>query len=178
MPKYLKLYEEFTESKNYKIRQFFDRLISDINSWFTDGSLAAQESTLIEIEKNIQESGMTRTLKFDFEDKDFRYQVIILIDHTMFDGDNLENCYLTVKKYVLDSSEVVGVIEEEGLNISNLTEDYIINKISEIDDNKNAIEETEIDKQNNYQEESPETSTEETPTEETETTEETPEGEF
>lgn len=175
--KFIKLYEEFTESKNYKIREFFDRLTVDINKWFAEGSLSSQEATLIDIEQSNEEIGMTRNLKFDFEDKEFRYQVTIIIDHTMFDGNNLDKCYLTVKKYVFDEPTLLGVIEEEGLSITNLTEDYIINKISEIDGEKTAIEETELDKQNNYQtqlEEPEETTSEEEP----ETTEEAPEGGF
>lgn len=165
----LKLYEEFVDSKNSIIRQFLNKKMQEIKYWFSEGSLSTN-TQLLDLETSDEEIGMLRHLKLDFSDDLFRYQVIILIDHSMFNENNLEKCDLTIKKYEIDGSEILAIKEENDLGIENLTEDYILDVISNID-TEEPKENTEISTEEENTEEIP-TQTENT---ETQTPEETPE---
>ena len=88
-----KLFEEYVESADYKITVFFKELKSQIDRWFTEGSLAAQGCALdgqIDISSS---NPMEKFLIFNFtepieetknkdEDEEsscFRYRVIFMI---------------------------------------------------------------------------------------------------
>jgi len=87
-----KLFEEYVESADYKITVFFKELKSQIEKWFSEGSLAAQGCSLdgqIDISNS---NPMEKFLIFNFsepieetEDKDededsfFRYRVIFMV---------------------------------------------------------------------------------------------------
>lgn len=86
-----KLFEEYIESADYKISVFFKELKSQIEKWFTDGSLAAQGCELDgEIEISIY-NPMEKFLIFNFvepsgeeteeseENAIFKYRVIFMI---------------------------------------------------------------------------------------------------
>ena len=84
-----KLFEEYVESADYKVSVFFKELQSQIEKWFTDGSLAAQGC---ELDGDIQISNYNPMEKFlicnfvepvtkgeEEEGSSFRYRVIFMI---------------------------------------------------------------------------------------------------
>ena len=84
-----KLFEEYVESADYKISVFFKELQSQIEKWFTDGSLAAQGC---ELDGDIQISNYNPMEKFltvnfvesvqegeEEEGSSFRYRMIFMI---------------------------------------------------------------------------------------------------
>lgn len=132
MPKKLKnikLFEEYTESKNHIIKKYFDELTKKISEWFDTGSLSTQNLMLVEVDSNNMTMGTTKTLKLDFKDENYTYTVIVLLAHEMFEDDGLKTCYLTTKRYSSDG-EMLNNDEEIDLDINDLTEDYIISKIA------------------------------------------------
>ena len=77
--------------------------------------------------------GMTKTLTLKFKDMQYEYCVDILIDHDMFEENELKNCYLSIKLYDQDDNLLTTDIDSN-VDINNVTEDYLIEKISNIKD--------------------------------------------
>lgn len=131
----IKLFEEFTESKNHIIRNYFVELSKSIKTWFDSGSLSTQGLELTNLDSDNMGGGITKTLKFDFKDNEHDYAIIAVVDHTMFNENEISNVYLTVKRY--DSGgNLTDCIEEPNLDAADLTEDYIIAKIASMDNEK------------------------------------------
>lgn len=129
-------YQEFTENRSYLIRDYFNKMINTMSNWFSSGLLSKQGCILNQIDQSDENIGTTRTLKLDFNDANYDYTIIILIDHSMFNDDNTMNtCELSIKRY--DGDGNMNKIEETNCDISNLTEEYIVTKISEMTDENN-----------------------------------------
>lgn len=131
--KNIKLYEEFTESKNFLIKKYFDELSKKIKNWFTEGSLSIDGLEFLNMDKYNTVGGMTKTLSLKFKDMQYQYSVDILIDHDMFEENELKNCYLSIKLYS-ENDELLTTDTDSNVDINNLTEDYLIEKISKIKD--------------------------------------------
>ena len=129
--KNIKLYEEFTESKNFLIKKYFDELSKKIENWFTEGSLSIDGLEFLNMDKYNTVGGMTKTLSLKFKDMQYQYSVDILIDHDMFEENELKNCYLSIKLYS-ENDELLTTDTDSNVDINNLTEDYLIEKISKI----------------------------------------------
>jgi hypothetical protein len=133
---YIKLFEDFTnfsETRSYIIRDYFTHLIDDINQWFISGLLSKQNSELVQVEQTDEPIGTSRTLKLDFKDNNYDYTVTILLDYNMFDDESnkIKCCDLTIKRYDDDGNMLK--IDEPNCDIVNISEDYIISKISNFD---------------------------------------------
>ena len=92
-----KLFEEYVESADYKVSVFFKELESQIEKWFTEGSLGAQGC---ELDGDIEISNynpMEKFLTFDFiepiasngeeEETSYRYRVIFMVRLDKMKGD-------------------------------------------------------------------------------------------
>lgn len=171
----IKLYESFAQSRNNIIRRYFDDLQIDLNKWFTEGSLS-KNTNLLEIEESNLSQGTSRDIIVDFEDDDYRYQLIFFIDQGMFEEEKLTKLVLTLKRYDADS-KLINNYEEE-VNILDIDENFIIDKITNIDDiGRFKVEPStgEETTPSEFAEEAPaETPTEEAPVEGTPPAEEKP----
>lgn len=86
-----KIFEEYVESADYKISVFFKELKSQIEKWFTDGSLAAQGCELDSAIDIVNYNPMEKFLIFNFVEpiseaeeieesgSIFKYRVIFMI---------------------------------------------------------------------------------------------------
>jgi hypothetical protein len=158
----IKLYEAFAQSRNNIIRRYFDDLLIDINKWFTEGSLS-QNTTLLEVEESNTSQGTSRSIITDFEDADYRFQLIFFIDQGMFEDEKLTKVVLTLKRYDTNGNLLDNY--EEEVPIQDINEDFIIDKITNIEEiGKFKVEPANVEG---------EISTE-MPTEETPPTEEAP----
>jgi hypothetical protein len=113
------------------IRRYFDDLQIDLNKWFTEGSLS-QNTNLLEIEESCISQGTSRSIICDFEDDEYRYQLIFFIDQGMFEEEKLTKLVLTLKRYDADNKLIDNYEEEVGIN--NISEDFIVDKITNIED--------------------------------------------
>jgi len=127
----IKLYEDFTQSRNNIIRRYFDDLMINLRSWFSEGSLS-QNTNLLEIEESNLSIGTSRDIIVDFEDDENRFQLIFFIDQGMFEDNKLTKLILTLKKYDADNNLIDNY--EEEVPITDITEDFIIDKITNIDE--------------------------------------------
>jgi hypothetical protein len=127
----IKLFEDFAQSRNNIIRRYFDDLLINLRSWFSEGSLS-QNTNLLEIEESNLSQGTSRDIIVDFEDDDNRFQLIFFIDQGMFQDDKLTKLVLTLKKYDADNNLIENY--EEEVPITDITEDFIVDKITNIDE--------------------------------------------
>jgi hypothetical protein len=159
----IKLYESFAQSRNNIIRRYFDDLQIDLNKWFTEGSLS-QNTNLLEIEESNLTQGTSRSIICDFEDDEYRYQLMFFIDQGMFEEEKLTKLVLTLKRYDTDS-KLIDNYEDE-VQITDITEDFIVDKITNIDEIGRFKAEPSNGEESTSSEFAEEATAEETPTEE------------
>lgn len=122
--------ERFIESPEYMIKSFFDELTKNINDWFTTGSFAANGAQLGDI--NISNlSDVDKNLIFDFDDDQFHYQVYIIISLKDVGEEELDTCYITVKKYDSDGNLFRKLSKD--VNVRDITEDKILELYANLD---------------------------------------------
>jgi hypothetical protein len=167
----IKLYEDFTQSRNNIIRRYFDDLMINLRSWFSEGSLS-QNTNLLEIEESNLSQGTSRSIICDFEDEECRFQLIFFIDQGMFEEEKLTKLVLTLKKYDADNNLIDNY--EEEVPVTDVTEDFIIDKITNIDEIGKFKVEPATGDETASSEFAEETPTEEVPVEETQPAKETP----
>ena len=123
--------EKYTEDPEYRIEQFFKELEKNIKFWFTEGTLGATESELINI--NISRNkGIDKDIMFDFKDEEFYYQVIIIISLEGVAEEELIDCFIKVKKYDNDANLIRTLGED--VSIKDIDEDLILTMFSKLDD--------------------------------------------
>jgi hypothetical protein len=64
------LNEKYEEDPEYRIRKFFVELEKNIRYWFSEGSFAASEAELYDIDIETT-NNVEKYLKFDFQDTEF-----------------------------------------------------------------------------------------------------------
>jgi hypothetical protein len=160
-----KLFEEYVESADYKISVFFKELQSQIQKWFTEGSLSAQGC---EIDGDIQISNYNPMEKFlicnfvepitegdEEEGSSFRYRMTFMVRlDQMKDAEaqgqgqsqaqgaealpaeqkNLEinKVLLKIHQFDEENKEKGELVEE--VNVEDIKEDFIIDKIGQLKD--------------------------------------------
>jgi len=157
-----KLFEEYVESADYKISVFFKELKSQIEKWFTDGSLAAQGC---ELDGNIDISNYNPMEKFlivnfvepvegNEETSIYRYRMIFMIRldqmkgkenempaeegeapvETPVEGKLLEINKILLKIHQFDENNIEkGELVEE-IDVEDIKENFIIDKIGQLKD--------------------------------------------
>lgn len=165
-----KIFEEYVESADYKISVFFKELKSQIEKWFTDGSLAAQGCELESDIDIVNYNPMEKFLIFNFiepiseteEIEDggsiFKYRVIFMIRLDEMKGDenaqpvptqgeegsapvvtSAEGKSLEINKILLKIHQFDENMDEKGelveeVEVSDIKEDFIIDKIGQLKD--------------------------------------------
>lgn len=131
------LNEKYSEDPEYRIKVFFDELEKNIKYWFTEGSFAANETELYDIKKATS-NNVEKSLIFDFQDNEYYYQIIVISTLEEVDEDLLDECFIKVKKYDIDSSELLREIGED-VKIKELNEDKIFELIAKLDEKSDSI---------------------------------------
>lgn len=149
--------EEFVDSSNVlnKLTTFMDSNIKNIKRWF-EGSLIPN-STLNEIRKTDNPS--SNDIIFEFDDGYMYYQIIFTVRVEDYKDGNFENGFLKIKKFSLDvdgvdpNGALKGLLLDEWdsnnpangmdngqINIKdNFNPDFILSKISEMEDEPKAL---------------------------------------
>lgn len=155
-----KLFEEYVESADYKISVFFKELKSQVEKWFSEGSLAAQGCELdgqIDISNT---NPMEKFLIFNFvepitesendeEGASYRYRVIIMVrldqmkgaDSQQVQGSEppAEGKILEINKVLLKIHQFNEEMEEKGelveeVAVEDIKEDFMIDKLGQLKD--------------------------------------------
>jgi len=132
----VKLYEEFVEFD--KLHNIIKQLENRIKYWFTEKGTLGKDTSLSEISSTLTNSYSTRTIKVDFSDMNFMYQILFTVS-----SKKSEKCSITFKRYDLTEQSLIDTINDE-IDINDVKEDYIISLISQFDDNKENPDDNKI----------------------------------
>jgi len=129
-----KLFEEYVESADYVISVFFKELDVQVQKWFNEGSLGASGCQLVQVTNNeimnpIQKYQM---IEFISPENYFQIMFIVRIDE-MTDDNEIGKVYLKIKKYSDNETQKLERELDEEIDVEDVKEDFIIDKISELD---------------------------------------------
>ena len=143
----MKLFEEFVESPDYIISVFFKELEVQVKKWFSEGSLGASGCELIQIDNSQIMNPMQKYQMVEFNSPENYFQLIFIVrvDEMNEEDNEIETVHLKIKRYD-DSKQLERELVEE-MDVEDVKEDYIIDKISELD--KTEEEEQEVDLKDN-----------------------------
>lgn len=143
----MKHFEQFTND-SYEMQSILDKLEKRISYWFQDGEFSMR-SNLVDSSSPTSTTSSKRSIVINFSDDEFYYQMILRMNI-----DDLEKCDVIIKKY--DPSQIdlngggkpINILEltnDKRVKINDIKEDFIIKKLSEIEDmdknpDKNKIE--------------------------------------
>jgi len=121
----LKLYEEFV--KYDKLYEIIQQLENRIKYWFSDKGTLGKDTNLVQIDSTLTNKYTTRTIITTFNNENYMYQCLFTVA-----ADNADKCKVTLKRYGLDDQNLIDKIEEE-IDLNNVKEDFIINKMSDLE---------------------------------------------
>jgi hypothetical protein len=141
MPRVLKfnafLNEKYDENPDFRIKQFFVELEKNIRNWFEEGTLAANGAELGKVERSLA-NAIDKNLIFEFNDQEFFYQVYVIVSLQELDEDILDECFVKVKKYELESMTLLRSLGED-VKVSELNEDKILELFSKLDEESDSL---------------------------------------
>jgi len=129
------MFEEFMQS-DYEMDQIIKKIKERIGYWFQNGAFSLSAAP---IDSSTSSPASKRSIITNFADANFYYQMII-----RFSVEDLENCDVIIKKYdparidEAGGGQPIWTIEltnDKQVKIDDVKEDFIIQKISEQDDN-------------------------------------------
>lgn len=143
-----KIFEEYIESGDYIIATFFKELEVQVQKWFSEGSLGASGCQLVQITNNeimnpIQKYQM---VEFISPENYFQLMFIVRIDEMTDDGE-IGKVHLKIKRYTDNEEQKLERELVEVIDVEDVKEDFIIDKIAEID--KTEEEEKDVDLKDN-----------------------------
>lgn len=141
-----KLFEDFIESPDYIISIFFKELEAQVNNWFKEGSFAASGCEIIQF-NTLSINPMQKTLMVDFVSPEFYFKMIFMIKVDEITDNEVDTVYLIIKRYTSYEEKMLDRELLDELKVDDVKEDYIIDKISELDDKEEG--ESNLD-DNNY----------------------------
>ena len=131
--------EKYEENPEFRIKQFFVELEKNIRDWFDNGTFGANGAELGKISRGLT-NAMEKNFIFEFNDDEFFYQVYVIMSIEDVGEDTLDECYIKVKKY--DAAEMTLLrTKGEDMQVSDITEDKILEMISNIDEDSESLEE-------------------------------------
>ena len=163
-----KLFEEYVESAEYKISVFFKELKSQIEKWLSEGSLAAQGCELDGNIEIVTYNPMEKFLIVNFiepifegedidneDNKNFRYRMIFMIRLDEMESENniqeegemspegqknleINKVLLKIYQFSEDNVEKGELVEE--VDVEDIKEDFIIDKIGQLKDKSDSGE--------------------------------------
>ena len=141
MPRVLKfnafLNEKYDENPDFRIKEFFIELEKNIRNWFEEGTLGANGAELGKIERSLA-NAIDKNLIFEFNDQEFFYQVYVIVSLQELDEDILDECFVKVKKYELESMTLLRSLGED-VKVSELNEDKILELFSKLDEESDSL---------------------------------------
>ena len=126
-----KLNEAYEEDPEFRIKKYFIELEKDIRMWFEEGSFSLNGVQLYDIKTNTT-NNLDKYLTFDFQDENFYYQIIVIVSLQEVSEDTLKECYIKVKRYDIETSELLKQ-SSESVMVDDLNEDKIIELIDNLD---------------------------------------------
>jgi hypothetical protein len=131
----MKMFEEFMQS-DYEMDQIIKKVKQRITYWFQNGAFSLSAAP---VDSTTSSPSSKRSIVTNFADANFYYQMIM-----RFAVEDLENCDVIIKKY--DPSKIdeagggepiwtIELTNDKQVKIDDVKEDFIIQKISEKDDN-------------------------------------------
>ena len=129
--------EKYQEDPEYRIRKFFDELKKNIKFWFDEGSFAANGAELMDIDIETT-NNIEKYLKMDFIDSEYYYQIIFIVTLQEVEEDNLDECHIKVKRYDLESSELLRELGED-VDIKDVKEDTVLELFGKLDEVSDSI---------------------------------------
>ena len=130
-----KIFEEFVESSDYVVSVFFKELETQVKKWFTEGSLGASGCKLVQISNSDIMNPMQKTQIVEFLSPENYFQLIFIVrlDELSEDGNEIEKVHMKVKRYSDNETNQLERELLEEVDVEDIKEDFIIDKISEID---------------------------------------------
>ena len=132
------LNEKYEENPEFRIKEFFIELEKNIRDWFENGTFAVNNAELGKMERSM-ENAIDKSLIFEFADGEYFYQVYVIVSLQDVEEDLLDECYLKVKRYDLDSMTLLRSLSED-IKVSDLNEDKLIELIDKLDEDSESIE--------------------------------------
>lgn len=126
-----KINEAYEEDPEFRIKKYFIELEKDIRMWFEEGSFSLNGVQLYDIKTNTT-NNLDKYLTFDFQDENFYYQIIVIVSLQEVSEDTLKECYIKVKRYDIETSELLKQ-SSESVMVDDLNEDKIIELIDNLD---------------------------------------------
>lgn len=142
----MRLFEEFMNDA-YEMQSIMDQLKNRINYWFQKGEFSMR-SNKVDFDISKSPNSSKKSMVINFNDTDFYYQMIIRMNI-----EDLENCDVVIKKYDPNTIDRVGggepiskieLTNSNKVPVDDLKEDFIIKKLSELEDKKENPDENEI----------------------------------
>ena len=141
-----KVFEEFVESADYLVSMFFKELETQIQKWFSEGSLGASGCKLVQITNNKIMNPIQKSQIIEFISPEYYFQIIFIVRLDEFTEDNeIDKVHLKIKRYIDSETQQLERELVEEIDVEDIKEDFIIDKISELDKN----EEDEVDLKDN-----------------------------
>lgn len=137
-----KINEAYEEDPEFKIKKYFIELEKNIKNWFNEGSFSLSGVQLYDIKTNTT-NNLDKYLTFDFQDEEFYYQIIIIISLQEVTEDTLKECYIKVKRYDAETSELIDQ-HSESVMVDDLNEDKIIELVNNLDNESETPAEDNI----------------------------------
>ena len=148
----IKIFEEYVENADYIMSTFFKELEVQVNKWFSEGSLGASGCKLVQISNSEIMNPMQKYQMVEFISPENYFQImfIVRIDE-MTDDNEIDKVHLKIKRY--SDSETQKLEREliEEIDVEDIKEDFIIDKISEID-NTDEEDKEDVDLKDNIHE--------------------------
>jgi hypothetical protein len=135
------LNEKYEENPDYRIKQFFVELEKNIRNWFTEGTLGANGAELGKIERSLA-NAIDKNLIFEFSDTEFFYQVYVIVSLQEVGEEILDECFVKVKKYDIESMSLLRTLGED-VKCSDLNEDKILELFAKLDEEGGEVKEDE-----------------------------------
>ena len=132
------LAEKYEESPDFRIKSFFEELEKNIRNWFIEGTLAANGAELGKIERSLA-NAIDKNLIFEFSDEEFFYQVYVILSLQEVGEDELDECFVKVKKYDVESMTLLKSLGED-VKTSELDEDKILELFAKLDEEASSTE--------------------------------------
>lgn len=137
-----KIFEEYVESADYIISVFFKELEVQVQKWFNGGSLGASGCQLVQITNSQIMNPMQKYQMVEFISPENYFQIIFIVRVDEFGDDNeIGKVHLKIKRYSDNDVQKLERELVEEIDVEDIKEDFIIDKISEIDqtdDEKNG----------------------------------------
>lgn len=129
--------EKYEEAPEYRIKVFFTELEKNIRQWFSNGVFATNNTALIDVKRALTNS-IEKNLIFDFTDDEHYYQVYVIISLPDVEEEELDDCFVKVKKYDKDETTLLRSLGED-VPVKELNEDTIIELFARLDEESDTL---------------------------------------